>query len=168
MGEGRLYDDENAAFIDPSPVRAMRAQEESAAMKLREQIAQLQEQLAVREARIAVLDEVLSRCKVTLDAVLPEGISLAVEHAAPAPAEPPRSRATASSMAERRAAVVGVFRSHGDMSPRDLLPLVNDALGEELMPHQLRAVLRKYKSLFESRADQHGIWGLVSVEVPGV
>lgn len=149
-------------FIDPGPVRAMREQEEGAAAKLREQIAQLQEQLAVREARIAVLDEVLSRCQVELDAVLSAPAVAAAVEAPPPVFEPPRSRATASSMADRREAVVRVFRTHGDLTPKDLLPLVNDALGEELLAHQLRAVLRKYKKLFESRPDQHGVWGLVS------
>lgn len=154
---------EGPGFIDPGPVRAMRDQEENAAAKLRQQIAQLQEQLAVREARIAVLDEVLSRCHVELDEVLSTpAVAAVVDAPAPPPPEPPRNRATASSMAERRDAVVSVFRTHGDLTPRDLLPLVNDALGEELLSHQLRAVLRKYKKLFESRADQHGVWGLVS------
>ena len=151
---------EGPGFIDPGPVRAMRAQEEAAAVKLRDQIAALQEQLAVREARIAVLDEVLSRCQVELDAVFPEGISLVASTAPPEP-EPSRLRATASSMAERRDAVADIFGSHGDLSPRDLLPMVNDVLGEELLAHQLRAVLRKYTALFESRPDRHGVWGLV-------
>ena len=161
-------------FIDPGPVRAMRAQEEAEAQKLRAQIAQLQEQLAVREARIAVLDEVLTRCKVALEAVLPPQAAAALAEAqvqtsaaaaaavsVPAPPPPEPRRATASSMEERRAAVEAIFRRHGDMTPRDLLPLVNDELGEELLPHQLRAVLRKYTRLFEGRADQHGIWGLI-------
>ena len=150
------------SFIDPEPVRVMRAQEEDEAEKLRGEIARLSEQLSVREARISVLDEVLSRCKVERPVFLvepepdpePEPI-LELELEA-------RSRTSSSGMAERRDAVVAMFEQHGDMTPRDLLPLLNDHLGEELVAHQLRAVLRKFKMLFESRADQHGIWGLVS------
>ena len=144
-------------LIDPEPVAAMRTQEEEAAQRLREEIARLQEQLAVREARIAVLDEVLSSCKVALKK--PEPM---LEEQPPPPAlEPVRQhRATASSMEERRDVVVRIFEEQGDMTPREMLPLVNEMLGEELVAHQLRAVLRKYKSLFESRPDRHGIWGL--------
>lgn len=149
---------ETVGLIDPGPVRAMRAHEETAAAALRAQIAELQEQLSVREARIAVLDEVLSRCQIDHDLQPSDAAVLFKAAAAP---EPVRARATASSMADRRDVVVEIFERHGDMSPRDLLPLVNTALGEELLAHQLRAVLRKYKAVFESRADQHGIWGLV-------
>ena len=153
------------SFIDPEPVRVMRAQEEAEAEKLREEIARLSEQLSVREARIAVLDEVLSRCKVAPPPP-PPAVELEAEPAPAPEAAPvielePRQRTTASGMAERRDAVVAVFEAHGDMTPRDLLPLVNEELGEELVAHQLRAVLRKFKKLFESRPDQHGIWGLV-------
>ena len=108
-----------------------------------------------------MLDEVLSRCKVAPPPPAPAVVEEIVE-----PLPPPvlelevRQRTTASGMAERRKAVVAVFERHGDMTPRDLLPLVNDELGEELVAHQLRAVLRKFKTLFESRPDQHGIWGL--------
>ncbi len=150
------------SFIDPEPVRVMRAQEEAEAETLRVEIARLSELLSVREARIAVLDEVLSRCKV--EVVLP---SEPLPDVLPEPEEPPvlelesRQRTTASGMAERREAVEAMFEQHGDMTPRELLPLVNESLGEELVAHQLRAVLRKFKTQFESRKDQHGIWGLV-------
>lgn len=146
-------------FIDPGPVQQMRDLEEVEAEKLRQQIAALQEQLAVREARIAVLDEVLSRCQVDVTETLPTQAPSPMLSAEPAP-ERPTLRATASSMADRKDAVVSVFQTHGDMAPRELLPLVNAVLNEELLYHQLRAVLRKYKTLFESRPDQHGIWGL--------
>lgn len=150
------------SFIDPEPVRVMRAQEEAEAEKLRVEIARLSDQLSVRAARISVLDEVLSGCKV--EVVLPAQPLPDVE---PEPEVPSvlelesRQRTTASGMAERREAVVALFEQHGDMTPRDLLPLLNEELGEELVAHQLRAVLRKFKKLFESRKDQHGIWGLV-------
>ena len=150
-------------FIDPEPVQVMRAQEEAEADTLRVEIARLSELLSVREARIAVLDEVLSRCKVEvvltpdpLPDALPEPI------ASPVLELESRQRTTASGMAERREAVEAMFEKHGDMTPRDLLPLVNEVLGEDLVAHQLRAVLRKFKPLFESRKDQHGIWGLVT------
>ena len=151
------------SFIDPKPVRVMRAQEEAEAETLRVEIARLSELLSVREARIAVLDEVLSRCQV---AVLPEVPPVSETESGPVP-DPIlelelRQRTTASGMAERRDAVVAVFENHGDMTPRKLLPLVNGVLGEELVAHQLRAVLRKFKQLFESRQDQHGIWGLIA------
>ena len=147
-------------FIDPEPVRVMRAQEEAAAETLRAEIDRLTGHLSVREARISVLDEVLSRC-----AVIPPLVP-APSPAVLAPTElsvidlDVRQRTTASGMAERQKTVVAIFERHGDMTPRDLLPLVNDELGEELVAHQLRAVLRKFKDLFESRQDQHGIWGL--------
>jgi uncharacterized small protein (DUF1192 family) len=150
------------SFIDPGPVRVMRAQEEAEAEKLRAEIARLSELLSVREARIAVLDEVLSRCKVEVVRPPPPPPQLEPELEVVSVLElESRQRTTASGMAERREAVVAMFKKHGDMTPRDLLPLVNDELGEELVAHQLRAVLRKFKDLFESRPDQHGIWGLV-------
>ncbi|MEL6348907.1 MAG: hypothetical protein AAFV53_37735 [Myxococcota bacterium] len=153
------------SVIDPGPVQRMREQEEVEADKLRVQIAQLQEQLAVREARIAVLDEVLKSCQVDVVVASPPSSSsssppASASSSASSSSSKPNVRATASSMEERKDAVVQVFQTQGDMAPRDLLPLVNDVLGEALLYHQLRAVLRKYKSLFESRPDQHGIWGL--------
>lgn len=151
---------DDMSFIDPEPVRVMRAQEEAEAETLRAEIARLSEQLSVREARIAVLDEVLSRCSVTPppqpspSLIVPAPVELSVLDLEV------RQRTTASGMAERRKTVVAIFEKHGDMTPRDLLPMVNAELGEELVAHQLRAVLRKFKDLFESRKDQHGIWGL--------
>lgn len=149
------------SFIDPEPVRVMRAQEEVEAEKLRVEIARLSEQLAVREARIAVLDEVLSRCQVEVTPLEPVVAEPEVQPELPVLELDVRQRTSASGMAERRDAVVAMFKAHGDMTPRELLPLVNVELGEELVSHQLRAVLRKYKRLFESRKDRHGIWGLI-------
>jgi len=155
---GEVVDE--GSFIDPEPVRVMRAQEEAEAETLRAEIARLSEQLSVREARIAVLDEVLSRCAVT-PPPLPTPAPAVIDPVEPTLLElEVRQRTTASGMAERRKTVVAIFEEHGDMTPRDLLPLVNAELGEELVAHQLRAVLRKFKDLFESRKDQHGIWGL--------
>ena len=114
---------DEGSFIDPEPVRVMRAQEEAEAETLRAEIARLSEQLSVREARIAVLDEVLSRCAVT-PPPLPTPAPAVIDPVEPTLLElEVRQRTTASGMAERRKTVVAIFEEHGDMTPRDLLPL---------------------------------------------
>lgn len=135
-------------MIDPEPVRLMRATEEREAVKLRGQIKRLRKQLSSHQQRIAILDDVLQCCQPADDRQGGSGS--------------PR-RASSSTMVGRCRAVITVLDIHGDMTPRKLLPLVCDEFGEALLPHQLRAVLRKYTNVFERREGRHGMWGLKTV-----
>jgi len=68
-------------------------------------------------------------------------------------------RATKAEMDRRRKIVAEIFFFNGDLTPKDLNPLVDAALGEHMEPHHLRAVLRRFEDTFEVRP-QHGLWGL--------
>ena len=68
-------------------------------------------------------------------------------------------RTTKKEMERRREMVRKVFSVHGDLSAKELQPLVEELLGYEMEPHHLRAVLRKFSDDFIQR-DDHGIWGL--------
>jgi hypothetical protein len=68
-------------------------------------------------------------------------------------------RATKAEMERRRKVVAEVFFVRGDLTPKDLKPLVDMALGEPMEPHLLRAVLRRFDNTFGARAE-HGLWGL--------
>ena len=68
-------------------------------------------------------------------------------------------RATKAEMERRRKIVAEIFFFNGDLTPKDLNPLVDAALGEHMEPHHLRAVLRRFEDTFEVRP-QHGLWGL--------
>ena len=68
-------------------------------------------------------------------------------------------RATKAEMERRRRIVAEIFFFSGDLTPKDLNPLVDSALGEHMEPHHLRAVLRRFEDTFEVRP-QHGLWGL--------
>ena len=68
-------------------------------------------------------------------------------------------RATKAEMERRRKIVAEIFFFNGDLTPKDLNPLVDAVLGEHMEPHHLRAVLRRFEDTFEVRP-QHGLWGL--------
>ena len=70
-------------------------------------------------------------------------------------------RATKAEMERRRRIVAEIFFFSGDLTPKDLNPLVDEALGEHMEPHHLRAVLRRFNETFEVRP-QHGLWGLTA------
>jgi len=134
--------------IDPEPVRLMRATEQREAAKIKGQIKRLRKQLSNRQERIAILDDVLQCCHQADPRTLTVMSS---------------NRASSATMVARCRAVISVLDTHGDMSPRDLLPKVGDELEAPLLPHQLRAVLRKYSNVFERRVGRHGVWGLKRV-----
>ena len=64
-------------------------------------------------------------------------------------------------MQRRRNVLVSIFKEYGSMKPSDLLPLVSEAVGTEVEPHQLRAILRRFDQVFEGKAE-HGMWGLTA------
>jgi len=68
-------------------------------------------------------------------------------------------RTTKKEMERRRQMVGRVFVENGDLSAKELQPLVEMLLGYEMEPHHLRAVLRKFSNDFAQKND-HGIWGL--------
>ncbi|MEC7985529.1 MAG: hypothetical protein VX278_10235 [Myxococcota bacterium] len=68
-------------------------------------------------------------------------------------------RTTKKEMERRRQMVVRAFVENGNLSAKDLQPLVETLLGYEMEPHHLRAVLRKFSKDFVQKND-HGIWGL--------
>jgi hypothetical protein len=68
-------------------------------------------------------------------------------------------RTTKKEMERRRLMVGKVFFQHGDLSAKELQPLVEELLGYPMEPHHLRAVLRKFSTDFIQKND-HGIWGL--------
>ncbi|MBM76080.1 MAG: hypothetical protein CMK59_11820 [Proteobacteria bacterium] len=68
-------------------------------------------------------------------------------------------RATKAEMERRRKMVAEIFFLNGDLTPKDLNPLVDAVLGEHMEPHHLRAVLRRFEDTFAVRP-QHGMWGL--------
>jgi hypothetical protein len=73
-----------------------------------------------------------------------------------------RAPRTTKKEMERRRQMVGLtFHRHGDLSAKELQPLVEELLGYEMEPHHLRAVLRKFTQDFIKK-DDHGIWGLTT------
>jgi hypothetical protein len=69
------------------------------------------------------------------------------------------SRATKKEM-ERRYNIVGrIFIEQGDISVKELEPLLDEALGYHLEAHQQRAILYRYPNEFQPK-EEHGIWGL--------
>lgn len=73
--------------------------------------------------------------------------------------KPRAQRATKEDMKQRYHAVGRIFLERGDITVKDLEPLLNDALGYELEPHRQRGILYRYPKIFESK-EEHGIWGL--------
>ena len=69
------------------------------------------------------------------------------------------ARATKAEMSHRKKIVALILRDKGDLTPKDLNPLVDEALGKPLEPHHLRAVLRRFSDIFETKKE-HGLWGL--------
>ena len=69
------------------------------------------------------------------------------------------ARATKAEMVLRKKVVAGVLKEKGDMTPKDLNPIVDTVLGKPLEPHHLRAVLRRFSDIFETKKE-HGLWGL--------
>jgi hypothetical protein len=69
------------------------------------------------------------------------------------------ARATKAEMSLRKKVVAGVLKEKGDMTPKDLNPLVDSILGKPLESHHLRAVLRRFSDIFETKKE-HGLWGL--------
>ena len=59
-------------------------------------------------------------------------------------------RATKVEMDHRKKVVAGILKEKGDMTPKDLNPMVDEILGKPLEPHHLRAVLRRFSMLFEN------------------
>ena len=69
------------------------------------------------------------------------------------------ARATKAEMEHRKKVVVRILKKRGDMTPKDLNPLVDEVLGKPLEAHHLRAVLRRFTKIFEAK-EEHGLWGL--------
>lgn len=68
-------------------------------------------------------------------------------------------RATKKEM-ERRYNIVGrIFIEQGDISVKELEPMLDEALGYHLEAHQQRAILYRYPNEFQPK-EEHGIWGL--------
>ena len=75
--------------------------------------------------------------------------------------KPRAQRATKEDMKQRYHAVGKIFLEKGDLSVKDLEPLLNEALGYELEPHRQRGILYGSPNIFERKED-HGIWGLTA------
>ena len=69
------------------------------------------------------------------------------------------ARATKAEMEHRKKVVVRILHKKGDMTPKDLNPIVDESLGKPLEAHHLRAVLRRFTDIFETK-EEHGLWGL--------
>ena len=69
------------------------------------------------------------------------------------------ARATKAEMSHRKKTVALILKDKGDLTPKDLNPMVDEALGKPLESHHLRAVLRRFSDIFETKKE-HGIWGL--------
>lgn len=69
------------------------------------------------------------------------------------------ARATKAEMSQRKKVVALILKDKGDLTPKDLNPMVDEALGKPLEAHHLRAVLRRFDDIFETKKE-HGLWGL--------
>ena len=69
------------------------------------------------------------------------------------------ARATKVEMSHRKKVVALILKDKGDLTPKDLNPMVDDSLGKPLESHHLRAVLRRFSDIFETKKE-HGLWGL--------
>ena len=69
------------------------------------------------------------------------------------------ARATKAEMSHRKKVVALILKDKGDLTPKDLNPMVDEALGKPLEAHHLRAVLRRFDDIFETKKE-HGLWGL--------
>mgnify|MGYP005667209267 CR=1 FL=1 len=147
------------AEIDLEIIRFKREEAFRESEEIRAQIQSLQERLIEKQARIGVYDELLGGTAHSSSVR-----SLPSRPKTPSSLRPVKRergpRTTKAEMVHRKQVVAGVFAEHGDLQPKHLLPLVQDALGHPLEAHHLRAVLRRYSEVFQQRAE-HGLWGLV-------
>ena len=143
--------------IEKEQIRIRRDTDAAEAVRLREEIKQLQEKLLICEARVNVYNELLESDNQYTGTIA--SIHNGVE------VETPRKRAARTTKAEmlrRKKLVALIFLKEGDMTPKDLLPLVQEELDLEMEAHHLRAILRRFEDTFVKRPEKHGIWGLTA------
>ena len=126
------------------------------------EIQEKQEELLRCQGKILAYEELLKNTTGELSSGLMGGFSSGLDNKSFGLNEKRKDRAprtTKREMERRRQMVARVFTLQGDLSAKELQPLVEDLLGYEMEPHHLRAVLRKFSDDFIQR-DDHGIWGL--------
>lgn len=129
---------------------------------LKQEIQEKQEALLRCQGKILAFEELLKNSDDVFDSVSVEGVAGVSENKSSGLKSTKKERAprtTKKEMERRREMVRKVFSVHGDLSAKELQPLVEELLGYEMEPHHLRAVLRKFSDDFIQR-DDHGIWGL--------
>lgn len=150
--------------INLEQIKNMRMQFRKEADSIRAQIKQLQTQLIQCEERVQVYDELL-KGKVSTPEQLSVQLQGRPQEEAPEESVSAKknrtSRTTKAEMQRRRNVLIAIFKENGNMKPSDLLPLASEAIGVEVEPHQLRAILRRFGKIFEGK-EEHGMWGLTT------
>lgn len=150
--------------INFEQIKIMREQFRREADSLKQQIQQLQTQLIQCEERVQVYNELLKGEVSTPEQLAVQVTQLADDNYSDGLSEPKKSRTSRTTKAEmhrRRDILISIFQQNGSLKPSDLLPLVTEAIGVEVEPHQLRAILRRFANIFEGKAE-HGVWGLTA------
>ena len=149
--------------INLEQIKNMRAQFRKEAESIRSQINVLQTQLIQCEERVQVYDELLKGQVPSPEQLTMQGQGRfhTDDDGLMATKKSRTARTTKAEMQRRRNVLVSIFKEHGSMKPSDLLPLVSEAVGTEVEPHQLRAILRRFDQVFEGKAE-HGMWGLTA------
>ena len=149
--------------INLEQIKNMRSQFRKEAESIRNQINTLQTQLIQCEERVQVYDELLKGQVISPEQLSVQGHSrFSTDDDGLGPIKKSRTaRTTKAEMQRRRNVLVSIFKEYGSMKPSDLLPLVSEAVGTEVEPHQLRAILRRFDEVFEGKAE-HGMWGLTA------
>ena len=130
--------------------------------QIKNEIQEKQEELLRCQGKILAYQELLKNSHGDLSFGLSGGLSDVFGNKSIGLKEKRKNRAprtTKREMERRRQMVARVFTLQGDLSAKELQPLVEDLLGYEMEAHHLRAVLRKFSDDFIQR-DDHGIWGL--------
>ena len=133
---------------------------ESEFQDLEEKLREIEKGLFTVEGEIGVLLELLKSAGLEDNVEKDRGeFELSKNNTDETIKKPRAQRATKEEMKKRFHAVGGIFFEKGDLTVKELEPLLNEALGYELEAHRQRGILYRYPNVFEPK-EEHGIWGL--------
>ena len=153
--------------VGNSNIQGLLDNERSNEERLKKEIQERQEELLRCQGKILAFEELLKNNPSVYSSDKEGGVSEESNNKPNEIKEERKERAprtTKKEMERRRQMVGAVFANHGDLSAKELQPLVEALLGYEMEPHHLRAVLRKFSDDFIQKND-HGIWGLTERSV---
>ena len=153
--------------VGNSNIQNLLDNERSNEERLQKEIQEMQEELLRCQGKILAFEELLKNSSSVYNDGKNESLDAGTDNKPNEIKEEKKERAprTTKKEMERRRQMVGqIFASNGDLSAKELQPLVEALLGYEMEPHHLRAVLRKFSDDFIQKND-HGIWGLTEKSI---